>query len=68
MTVDERAQLVEDIRVSSTKRREIAERAQLDKNFDIAAAWEELDDLDLSIQKRVGKSESPSDPFGRSTR
>ena len=57
MTVDERAQLVEDIRVSSTKRREIAERAQLDKNFDIAAAWEELEDLDSSIEKRVADSE-----------
>ena len=36
MTIDERAQLVEDIRVAGTKRREIAERAQLDKDFDIA--------------------------------
>jgi hypothetical protein len=38
MTIDERAQLVEDIRVAGAKRRDIAERAQLDKDFDIAAA------------------------------
>lgn len=56
MTIDERAQLVEDIRVAGTKRRDIAERAQAVKDFDIAAAWEELTDLDASIQKRVGDS------------
>ena len=56
MTIDERAQLVEDIRVAGSKRREIAERAQLVKDFDIAAAWEELTDLDASIEKRVGDS------------
>lgn len=56
MTVDDRAQLVEDIRVSATRRRDIAERAQLDKKFDIAAAWEEIEDLDKSIAKRVGDS------------
>jgi len=56
MTVDERAQLVEDIRVSGAKRRDIAERAQLDKDFDIAAAWEELEDIDASIEKRIGDS------------
>jgi hypothetical protein len=56
MTIDERAQLVEDIRVAGTKRRDIAERAQLDKDFDIARAWEELTHLDSSIQKRVGDS------------
>jgi hypothetical protein len=57
MTVDERAQLVEDIRVSGAKRRDIAERALLDKDFDIAAAWEELEDLDASIEKRVRDSD-----------
>ena len=51
--------------MSSTKRREIAERAQLDKNFDIAAAWEELEDLDSSIESRVANSDTPSEPFGR---
>ena len=56
MTIDERAQLVEDIRVAGAKRRDIAERAQLDKDFDISAAWEELTDLDSSIEKRVGNS------------
>ena len=56
MTIDERAQLVEDIRVAGSKRRDIADRAQLDKDFDIAAAWEELADLDASIENRVGDS------------
>ena len=56
MTIDERAQLVEDIRVAGTKRRDIAERAQLDKDFDIAAAWEQLTELDASIENRVGDS------------
>ena len=56
MTIDERAQLVEDIRVAGAKRRDIAERAQLDKDFDIGAAWEELTDLDASIDERVGES------------
>jgi hypothetical protein len=58
MTIDERAQLVEDIRVAGTKRRDIAERAQLDKDFDIAAAWEELTDLDASIENRIGDSDA----------
>ena len=53
MTIDERAQLVEDIRVAGAKRRDIAERAQLDKDFDIAAAWEDLTNLDDSIEQRV---------------
>lgn len=56
MTIDERAQLVEDIRVAATKRRDIAERAQLDKDFDIVAAWEELTELDASIEKRITDS------------
>ena len=57
MTIDERAQLVEDIRVAGARRRDIAERAQLDKDFDISAAWEDLADLDASIEKRVGDSD-----------
>jgi hypothetical protein len=57
MTIDERAQLVEDIRVAGAKRRDIAERAQLDKDFDIAAAWQELTDLDASIEHRVPDSD-----------
>ena len=57
MTVDERAQLVEDIKLSSTKRRQIAERAELDKEFDILAAWSEVEELDASIQKRVPDSQ-----------
>ena len=57
MTVDERAQLVEDIKLSSTKRRQIAERAELDKEFDILAAWAEVEELDASIEKRVPESQ-----------
>ena len=32
--------------------------AALDKEFDIAAAWEDLEDLDKSIAKRVADSRS----------
>jgi hypothetical protein len=56
MTSDERAQLVEDIKRSSTIRQRIAEQAALDSQFDIAAAWEELEELDDSINGRVVKS------------
>ena len=56
MTSDERAQLVEDIKMSGSKRRDIAERAALDRQFDVAAAWEELEELDKSINARVVKS------------
>ena len=55
MTIDERAQLVEDIKTSSNKRRDIAERAELNKDFDIAAAWEVLEELDRSIAQRVAQ-------------
>jgi hypothetical protein len=53
MTPEERAQLVEDIRVSAAKRRAIAERAALDEQFDIAAAWRELRDLEREISRRL---------------
>ena len=53
MTSDERAQLVEDIKRSSRIRDQIVERAERDRNFDIAAAWEELDELDADINRRV---------------
>lgn len=56
MTIDERAQLVEDIRMSSTKRREIAERAALSGDFDLEAAWATLEELDASIDERVAKA------------
>ena len=42
MTADERDQLIEDIKSSSNKRRAIAEQAERSKDFDIAAAWEEV--------------------------
>ena len=53
---DERAQLVEDIKKSGAKRRDIAERAARDVEFDVAAAWEELEELDESINARIEKS------------
>jgi hypothetical protein len=54
MTSDERAQLVEDIKKSDNLRRGIVERAELSKDFDILAAWEEVEKLDESITKRIG--------------
>jgi hypothetical protein len=56
MTSDERAQLVEDIKRSSTIRQRIVEQALLDQEFDIAAAWEDLEELDKSINERVIKA------------
>ena len=53
MTPDERAQLLEDIRQSATKRHDIIEQASLNKDFDLAAAWENLDELDASIALRI---------------
>jgi hypothetical protein len=56
MTSDDRAQLVEDIKRSSTIRQRIVEQAVLDQKFDIAAAWEDLEELDKSINERVIKA------------
>jgi hypothetical protein len=53
MTSDERAQLVEDIKRSDNLRRGIVERAELSEEFDILAAWEEVEKLDESIGKRI---------------
>ena len=53
MTPDERAQLIEDIRRSATKRERIVEQAGLNQQFDIAAAWEEVEQIDDSIQTRI---------------
>ena len=53
MTSDERAQLVEDIKKSDRIRRGIIERAELSKDFDILAAWEEVEKLDGPINKRI---------------
>jgi hypothetical protein len=53
MTSDERAQLVEDIKRSDSLRRGIVERAELSEDFDILAAWEEVEKLDKSITKRI---------------
>lgn len=58
MTSEERAQLIEDIRRSANVRQQIIEQASLDKEFDIAAAWKTLDELDRSINERVGRSRS----------
>ena len=56
MTSDERAQLIEDIRRAAKVRERIVDQARLDKAFDIAAAWEELEAIDQSINQRVIKS------------
>ena len=56
MNVDERDQLVEDIKRSNNLRADIVERAQADKDFDILAAWEVVEELDNSINARVIKS------------
>ena len=56
MNSEERAQLVEDIQRSATMRERIVEQARLSKEFDIAAAWEELEELDGSINHRVIKA------------
>ena len=56
MTTDERAQLIEDIKRSSKMRHDIAERAELSPDFDIAAAWEVLATLDDSIAKGIAKA------------
>jgi hypothetical protein len=58
MTSDERAQLIEDIRRSASMREHIVEQASVDKEFDIAAAWETLDELDQSIHKRMVNARS----------
>lgn len=56
MTSDERAQLIEDIRRSNSMRERILEQASADEQFDLAAAWETLEELDKSINARVPKS------------
>ena len=56
MTAEERAQLIEDIKTSATKRERIVEQATLNKKFDLAAAWEGLEDLDTSITNRIAAS------------
>ena len=53
VTVDERAQLIEDIKRSDTLRRGIVERAELSTEFDILAAWEEVERIDDSINERI---------------
>ena len=59
MTADERDQLIEDIKASSNKRRAIAEQAERSKEFDIAAAWEEVDALEQSIEVRLATAHQP---------
>ena len=53
MTIDERDQLIEDMKRSDTLRRGIVERAELDRQFDILAAWEEVEKIDKSINERI---------------
>ena len=58
MTSDERAQLLEDIKKSDHVRRGIVERAEMSQEFDIVAAWEEVERLDASIYKRILEARS----------
>ena len=53
MTSDERAQLVEDIKSADSLRRGVVERAEVSEDFDILAAWEEVEKLDADINSRV---------------
>jgi hypothetical protein len=53
MTSDERTQLVEDIKKANNLRRGIVEMAERSEAFDIAAAWEDLDELEASIAQRI---------------
>ena len=55
MTSDERAQLIEDIRRSNVKRERIIEHASADESFDLAAAWETLDELRSLHQRATGE-------------
>lgn len=56
MTLDERAQLIEDIKKSTNKRQQIIERAEMSEHFDIAAAFKEVAELDASIADRLVES------------
>ena len=58
MTQDERAQLLEDIRTSNSKRADILERARASHDFDIPAAWQEVEELDASIARRIAHARS----------
>lgn len=60
MTPDDRAQLVEDIQRSANFRIHIVEQAKADREFDIPAAWEELEELDRSINARVNEARTRS--------
>jgi hypothetical protein len=53
MTSEERAQLVVDIERSAIIRRGIVEQARVGHDFDIAAAWEEVEALESSINARL---------------
>jgi len=48
-----RAQLIEDIERANNKRRDIVEMAKQSDDFDLAAAWETLEEAETSINKRI---------------
>jgi hypothetical protein len=58
MKPEDRDQLVEDIRKNNAKREQIVERAAADKEFDVAAAWETVEDLERSIYTRILRARS----------
>ena len=49
----ETEKLVEDIKRSDSLRRGVVERAEVSEDFDILAAWEEVEKLDTDINRRV---------------
>jgi hypothetical protein len=53
MTQDERDQLIEDIKRADHLRRGIVEMAERSRDFDIAAAWEEVEAIDGPIRERL---------------
>ena len=48
--------MIEDIDRSANIREGIVGQARLSKDFDIAAAWQELEELDRSISERIAKA------------
>jgi hypothetical protein len=61
MNVDDRAQLIEDIDRSANLRKHIAQQARLSPEFDIAAAFKDVAELDTAIATRLMESFEPGD-------
>lgn len=55
MTSEERDQLVEDIKKVNSLRKGIVEMAERSADFDIGAAWEDVESLEASINERIAR-------------